>query len=47
MFSLARRDAMDMLKDLEKEGMISQDEQSAGEKEVQKLIDSAIDPKPI
>ncbi len=39
----ARRDAMDMLKDLEKEGMISQDEQSAGEKEVQKLIDSAID----
>ncbi len=35
----ARRDAMEMLKDLEKEGSISEDEQSSAEKEVQKLID--------
>ncbi len=35
----ARRDAMEMLKDLEKEGSISEDQQASAEKEVQKLID--------
>ncbi len=35
----ARRDAMDMLKDLQKEGAISEDELASAEKEVQKLID--------
>ncbi len=37
----ARRDAMDMLKDLQKNGEISEDEQAAGEDEIQKLIDKA------
>lgn len=34
-----RRDAMDLLKDLKKDGEISEDEFSAGEKEVQKYVD--------
>ena len=37
----ARRDAMDMLKDLQKEGEISEDEQSRYEGEIQKLVDEA------
>ena len=37
----ARRDAMDMIKDLEKEGEISEDEQAGYEDEVQKMIDKA------
>lgn len=36
----ARRDAMDMLKDLQKEGEISEDEQARAEDEVQKLINN-------
>ena len=36
----ARRDAMDMIKDLKKDGLISEDEESGAEKEVQKLIDT-------
>lgn len=36
----ARRDAMELIKDLEKEGAISEDEQASAEKEVQKLIDT-------
>lgn len=36
----ARRDANDLIKDLEKEGVISEDERASAEKEVQKLIDS-------
>ena len=35
----ARRDALDMLKDMKKEGEISEDEFAAAEKEVQKIID--------
>lgn len=35
----ARRDAMDLLKDLKKEG-VSEDDIAAGEKEIQKLIDA-------
>ena len=35
----ARRDALDMLKDLKKDSEISEDEYNAAEKEVQKLID--------
>ena len=35
----ARRDALDMLKDLKKDGEISEDEYMASEKEVQKIID--------
>lgn len=35
----ARRDAMDLLKDLKKEG-VSEDEIAAGEKKIQKLIDA-------
>ncbi len=38
----ARRDAMDMLKDLEKDGEISEDELATAEKEVQKDIDLAV-----
>lgn len=37
----ARRDAMEMIEDLEKNGEISEDEQSLAEKEVQKIIDNA------
>ena len=37
----ARRDAMDMIKDLEKEGEISEDEQAGYEDDVQKMIDKA------
>ena len=37
----ARRDAMDMIKDLQKEGEISEDEQSRYEVDIQKLIDEA------
>ncbi len=39
----ARRDAMDMIADLEKEGQISEDEQTSAEKDVQKIIDNACD----
>lgn len=39
----ARRDAMEMIEDLEKNGEISEDEQSLAEKEVQKIIDNACD----
>lgn len=39
----ARRDAMDMIKDLEKNGEISEDEQSTYENEIQKMIDNACD----
>ena len=35
----ARRDAMDMLKDLQKDGEISEDEQKRSEDEIQKMID--------
>ncbi len=35
----ARRDAMDMIKDLEKEGQISEDEKARYEDEIQDLID--------
>lgn len=38
----ARRDALDMLKDLEKEGQISEDMLAGASDEVQKLIDSSI-----
>lgn len=37
----ARRDAMDMIKDLEKNGEISEDERKGYEVEIQKMIDSA------
>ncbi len=39
----ARRDAMDMIKDLEKNGEISEDERKTFEVEIQKLIDGACD----
>lgn len=39
----ARRDAMDMLKDLKKDNSLSEDELAASEKEVQKLIDKYTD----
>lgn len=39
----ARRDAMDMIKDLEKNGEISEDERKVCENEIQKLIDAACD----
>ena len=39
----ARRDAMDMVKDLQKEGQISEDEQNGCEDDIQKLIDKACD----
>lgn len=39
----ARRDAMDMIKDLEKNGEISEDEQKTYEADIQKLIDIACD----
>ena len=39
----ARRDAIDMLKDLEKNGEISEDEYHAVENDVQKLTDKACD----
>lgn len=35
----ARRDAMDMVKDAEKEGTISEDEKKQGEKKIQELTD--------
>ena len=38
----ARRDAMDMIKDLQKEGEISEDEQSRYEGEIQKMIDASV-----
>ena len=38
----ARRDAMDMIKDLQKEGEISEDEQTRYEGEIQKIIDVAV-----
>lgn len=39
----ARRDAMDMIKELEKDSSLSEDEAESAEKEVQKLIDSYIE----
>ncbi len=36
----ARRDAMDMIKDLEKEGQISEDEKARYEEEIQKYVDN-------
>lgn len=38
----ARRDAMEMIKDLQKEGEISEDEQARYEVEIQKMIDEAV-----
>lgn len=38
-----RRDALDMLKEMKKDGELSEDEFSASEKEVQKLIDKYTD----
>lgn len=35
----ARRDAMDMIKDIEKEGQISEDEKARYEDDIQKLVD--------
>jgi ribosome recycling factor len=37
----ARRDAMEMIKDLEKDGEISEDEKAQYEDEIQKLVDKA------
>ena len=39
----SRRDAMELIKDLKKDSLISEDEQSSAEKEVQKLIDKYCD----
>lgn len=39
----ARRDAMDMIKDLEKNGEISEDERDNYENDIQKLVDKACD----
>ena len=39
----ARRDAMDMIKDLEKEGEISEDDRSVFEEKIQKLVDASCD----
>lgn len=39
----ARRDAMDLIKDLEKNGEISEDERAVFETKIQKLIDNACD----
>lgn len=39
----ARREAMDMIKDLQKNGEISEDEQAGAEDEIQKMIDQACD----
>lgn len=39
----ARRDAMDLIKDLEKNGEISEDERAGFEDKIQKLIDKACD----
>ena len=39
----ARRDAMELIKGLQKEGKISEDEQNGAEEEIQKLIDEACD----
>lgn len=39
----ARRDAMDLIKDLEKNGEISEDEKAVFEAKIQKLIDNACD----
>ena len=39
----ARRDAMDMIKDLEKNGEISEDERDTYEGNIQKLVDKACD----
>ena len=39
----ARRDAMDMIKDLEKSGEISEDERDSYEDEIQKMVDKACD----
>ncbi len=39
----ARRDAMDMIKDLEKEGEISEDDKSVFEEKIQKLVDVSCD----
>ena len=39
----ARRDAMEMIKELEKDGEISEDEQSVFEDKIQKMVDIACD----
>ena len=39
----ARRDALDMLKDLKKDSLLSEDEFASCEKDVQKLIDKYTD----
>lgn len=39
----ARRDAMDMIKDLEKNSEISEDERNTYEEQIQKLVDKACD----
>lgn len=39
----ARRDAMDMIKDLEKNGEISEDERNGYEEDIQKRVDKACD----
>lgn len=39
---VSRRDAMEMIKDLKKEGTLSEDEQAVAEKEVQKIIDNFV-----
>lgn len=39
----ARRDAMEMIKELEKDGEISEDEKADYEERIQKLVDSACD----
>lgn len=36
----ARRDAMDTVKNLKKDNLISEDDQAGAEKEIQKIIDS-------
>jgi len=38
-----RRDTLDMLKDLKKDGELSEDEYATSEKEVQKIIDKYTD----
>ncbi len=39
----ARRDAMDMVKDLEKDGEISEDDREIYEEKIQKMVDTACD----
>ena len=39
----ARRDALDMLKDMKKDGDLSEDEFAGCEKDIQKILDSYVD----